>query len=146
MDQIGNNFTPLHSNNNGNIQHSSNNDVEMSNMSLNTLHYNNINAVTSTPQNETFEFYSPLPNDTRIYHLQQHQSVQSLIQQQIQQQVQQPVVYQQRSIQQQSFDTIQPSQVYSNNNTYDTASISVNGTVSHGMQDTRNAGSKQDSS
>ncbi|PKY48328.1 hypothetical protein RhiirA4_463902 [Rhizophagus irregularis] len=60
-----------------------------------------------------------------------HDSIQSFIRQQIQQQQLQHPVYQQNDIQQQSFDTIQPSQVYSINNTYDTASISVSGTFSY---------------
>src|SRR5581483_9986117 len=59
MDQTGNNLAPLQildSSNNTNIQHSS------------------INGVANTfaapmPQNVTFEFYFPLPNDTRIYHV-----------------------------------------------------------------------------
>ncbi|GBC04013.1 hypothetical protein RclHR1_05470004 [Rhizophagus clarus] len=170
ISQTGNNFTPLqildNNNNNDNVNiqhHTSNNNLGMSSVSLND---------TATPalQNATFEFYCPLSNDTRIYHvtyqftelhplenarllndrinlshipnyqLQLHRNVESLIRQQIQQQVQQPVVYQQNSIQQQSFDTIQSSQAYLNNNAYDTASVSVNGTVSHDMQDTRNTG------
>ena len=66
-----------------------------------------------------------------------HYNIQSLIKQQIQQQFQQPVVYQQNSIQQ-SFDTmIQPtSQVYSDDNAHNTASVSVNGTNSDDNQDT----------
>ncbi|PKY49451.1 hypothetical protein RhiirA4_465457 [Rhizophagus irregularis] len=51
-----------------------------------------------------------------------HNNIHSLIQQQIQQQVQ------------------HPSQVYSNNDIHNTASISVTGTLSYDMQDTRNAG------
>ncbi|CAB4373633.1 unnamed protein product [Rhizophagus irregularis] len=100
----------------------------------------------------TFEFYFHLPNDTRIYRvtyseinlsenvqllndginripdylLPHHYNVQSLIQHSI--------VYQQNRIQQQPFDT---SQVYSNNDIYNTALTSVNGNVSYDMQDTR---------
>ncbi|RGB41668.1 hypothetical protein C1646_793118 [Rhizophagus diaphanus] len=177
MDQTGNNSTPLqilNNNNNEDIQHNLVNNVGVPNTNLNTLH-NNINIATLAPQSVTFEFYFPLPNDARIYHVTYqytelhplenarllndrinlshipnhqiplHDSIQSFIRQQIQQQLQQSVYYQQNSIQQQSFDTIQPSQVYSNNNTYDTASISVNGTVSYDMQDTRNTGSQNSS-
>ncbi|PKY58340.1 hypothetical protein RhiirA4_480172 [Rhizophagus irregularis] len=168
MDQSGNSSAPpqiLNNNNNENIQHTSTNDVGISNMSLNALH--NINIATPAPQNVTFEFYFPLPNDTRIchvtyqytelhplenarrlndkinlshipdYQLSHHYNLQSLIQQQIQQQQLQHPVYQQNDIQQQSLDTTQStSQVYSNNDTYsNTASILVNGTVSYSMQD-----------
>jgi hypothetical protein len=149
-----------------------------------------VNTATLVPQNVTFEFYFPLPNDSRIYYvtytelhplenarllndrinlsqisnhqIPHHNNIQSLIQQQIQQQVQQPVYYQQDNIQQQqhiqqqvqhpvinqqsdiqqqSFDTTQPtSQVYSNSDTYNTSSISVNGTVSYDMQNMRDMG------
>jgi hypothetical protein len=68
------------------------------------------------------------------YLLPHHYNVQSLIQQQIQQQIQHSIVYQQNRIQQQPFDT---SQVYSNNDIYNTALTSVNGNVSYDMQDTR---------
>ena len=69
-----------------------------------------------------------------------HYNLQSLIRQQIQQQVQHPIVYQQNR--QQSFDATQPtSQVYSNNDTYNTASNSVNGIISYdNMQDMGNTG------
>ncbi|GBC45216.1 hypothetical protein RhiirA5_506236 [Rhizophagus irregularis] len=67
-----------------------------------------------------------------------HNNIHSLIRQQIQQLIQLPV-YQQNTannIQQQLNETIQPTtQVYSNNNTYDTTSISVNGTISYNIQD-----------
>ncbi|PKK69237.1 hypothetical protein RhiirC2_781250 [Rhizophagus irregularis] len=136
----------LNNNINDNIQHISTNDVGISNMSLNALH----NVATSAPQNVTFEFYFPLPNDTqnarllndRInlshipdYQLSHHYNLQFLIQQQIQQQVQNPI-YQQNDIQQQSFNNTQSTsqEVYSNNDTYS------NGTVSYNMQDTRNTG------
>ncbi|CAB4478481.1 hypothetical protein RhiirA1_455475 [Rhizophagus irregularis] len=72
-----------------------------------------------------------LNNSISLSHIPDHQfplhnNIHSLIQQQIQQLVQQPV-YQQNTIQPQLYDCIQPtSQVYSNNNTYDTTSISVN--------------------
>ncbi|PKY56154.1 hypothetical protein RhiirA4_476236 [Rhizophagus irregularis] len=107
-----------------------------------------------------FEFYFPLPNDTRIYYvtytelyplenarllnnsinlsriqLPHHYNIQSLIRQQIQQQVQQ-TVYQQNNVQQQFIDTtIQPtSQVFSdNNNVYNAASNSVYGTISYNI-------------
>ena len=125
VDQTGNNFTPsqiLDDSNGPNIQHTSINDVGMSNTAVNT-------ATPATSQNIAYEFYFHLPNDTRTYrvtyselhpsenirllnnginlsHIPDHQfphhyNVQSLIQQQIQQQVQQvqqPVVYQQNSI------------------------------------------------
>ncbi|PKC54381.1 hypothetical protein RhiirA1_477426, partial [Rhizophagus irregularis] len=73
------------------------------------------------------------------YQLPHHYNVQSLIQQQIQQRVQHPIVLSNR---QQSFDATQPtSQVYSNNDTYNTASISVNGIVSYdNMQDMGDTG------
>ncbi|GBC45179.2 hypothetical protein GLOIN_2v1817539 [Rhizophagus irregularis DAOM 181602=DAOM 197198] len=122
-----------------------------------------INSTIPAPHNtSTFEFYFHLPNDTRTciyrvtyseinlsenvqllndginripyYLLPHHHNVQSLIQQQIQQQVQHSIVYQQNRIQSQPFDT---SQVYSNNDIYNTALTSVNGNVSYDMQDTR---------
>ncbi|CAB5216831.1 unnamed protein product [Rhizophagus irregularis] len=72
------------------------------------------------------------------YLLPHHYNVQSLIQQQIQQQVQHSIVYQQNNTQQQSFDTTQLlSQVYSDNDTYNTA---ANGTVSYDMQDMGDTG------
>ncbi|CAB4435142.1 unnamed protein product [Rhizophagus irregularis] len=148
IDQIGNN--------NENIQHTLINNVGVSNTNLNTLH--------SVPHNNNkFEFYFYLPNDTRIYRVTysyselnpsenvqllnnginlshipdylfpHHYNVQSRIQQQIQQQVQHSNIYQQNDIQQQSFDTTQPtSQEYSNNDIYNAA---VDGTVSYDMQD-----------
>ncbi|PKY46769.1 hypothetical protein RhiirA4_461728 [Rhizophagus irregularis] len=152
----------LNNNNNENIQHTLINNGGVPNTNLNTLH-TNITHTTLASQNTTFEFYFHLPNDTRIYRvtyselnpsenvqllnnginlshihdyqLPHHYNVQSLIQQQIQQRVQHPIVYQQNR--QQSFDATQPtSQVYSNNDTYNTASISVNGIVSYdNMQD-----------
>ncbi|CAB4478438.1 hypothetical protein RhiirA5_427682 [Rhizophagus irregularis] len=160
MDQTGNSSAPqqIFNNKNESIQHTLINNVGISD--LNTLH---INSTTPAPYNTTYEFYFHLPNDTRIYRvtyselnlsenvqllnnginhipgylLPHHYNVQSLIQKQIQQQVQHPI-YQQNDIQQQSFDTTQSTfQVYSNNDTYNTASISVNGTVSYDMQDTR---------
>ena len=164
MDQTGNIFAPLDNNNELNIQHTSINDVGMSNTAVNT-------ATPATSQNIAYEFYFHLPNDTRIYrvtyselhpsenirllnnginlsHIPDHQfphhyNIQSQIQQQIQQQAQQPVYYQQNGIQQQSFDTmmIQPNlptlQVYSDNNVYSTVSTSVNGAISDNTQDTR---------
>ncbi|RGB41691.1 hypothetical protein C1646_810539 [Rhizophagus diaphanus] len=64
-----------------------------------------------------------------------HNNIHSLIRQQLIQQL----VYQQNTannIQQQLFEFIQPTtQVYSDNNTYDTTSISVNGTISDNIQD-----------
>ncbi|PKB98292.1 hypothetical protein RhiirA5_431613 [Rhizophagus irregularis] len=67
-----------------------------------------------------------------------HNNIHSLIRQQIQQLIQQ-LVYQQNTannIQQQLSETIQPTtKVYSDNNTYDTTSISVNGTISDNIQD-----------
>ncbi|RGB41663.1 hypothetical protein C1646_662862 [Rhizophagus diaphanus] len=161
MDQTENSSAPqqiLNNNNNENNQHTLINNVGVSNTNLNTLHINNINSTTLASHNIIFEFYCHLPNDTRIYRvtyselnpsenvqllnnginripdylLPHHYNVQSQIQQQIQQQVQHPIVYQQNSIQQQSFDTTQPiPQVNSNNDTYNTA---ANGTVSYDMQ------------
>ncbi|PKY46263.1 hypothetical protein RhiirA4_461086 [Rhizophagus irregularis] len=116
-----------------------------------TTEINLINNTTSAPQNITFEFYLPLPNDTRIYHvtytelnskeiarllnnridlshipdhqLPFHYNVHHLIRQQI---VQQFVGYQQNTIPQQSFDNIdiQPIfQEYSGDNAYDISPI-----------------------
>ncbi|CAB5393229.1 unnamed protein product [Rhizophagus irregularis] len=154
MDQTGNNSTPpqiLNNNNNEDIQHNLANNVGVPNTNLNTLHINNINTATLAPQSVTFEFYFPLPNDARIYHVTYqytelhplenarllndrinlshipnhqiplHDSIQSFIRQQIQQQLQQSVYYQQNT------------------------SISVSGTVSYDMQDTRNTGSQNSS-
>ncbi|CAB4380963.1 unnamed protein product [Rhizophagus irregularis] len=114
--------------------------------------------MTLAPHNTIFEFYFYLPNDARIYHatyypsenirllnnginlshisdyqLSHHYNLQSLIRQQIQQQVQHDlIVYQQNSIHQQTFDTTHPiSQVYLNNNYYNTV---ANGTVSYDVQ------------
>src|SRR5436190_19797123 len=122
MDQTGNNFVPsqIIDNNNENFQHTSN--VGMSNMILDTN-----TTAPAAPQNTTFQFYLPLPNDTRVYHVTyreldsseiaqflnnsinlshipyyqfpHHYNLQSLIQQRI---VQPPVDYQQNTIQQQS--------------------------------------------
>ena len=144
--QTENSFVPLQIPNNNNelnnVQHTSINNVGMSNP---TLHIH---------QNTTFEFYLPLPNDTRVYHvtytelnsfdiarrlnnninlshiadyhLPHHHNIQSLIQQlihqQVQQQVQQPVesqIYQPNSTQHQSFDTMRTSH---DNNIYNAAS------------------------
>jgi hypothetical protein len=122
IDQTGNSFASLQIlNNNENIQHTLTNNVGVSNTNLNALHINTINTSTSAPQNVTFEFYFHLSNE-------------------IQQQFQHPI-YQDNSIQQQYFDTTQPTpQVYSNNNACDTASISINGTVSCEMQVMGNTG------
>ncbi|GBB85703.1 hypothetical protein RclHR1_12190007 [Rhizophagus clarus] len=107
--------------NNNNEQHTLINNAGISNAFINTA--------TPVLQNATFEFYFPLPNDTRIYyvtytelnHLEiaqrlnnninlshipghqfpHHYNIQSWIRQLIQQ-VQQPDVYQQNSIQQNS--------------------------------------------
>ncbi|RGB41679.1 hypothetical protein C1646_810528 [Rhizophagus diaphanus] len=165
----------LNNNNNENIQHTLINNGGVPNTDLNTLH-TNTNHTTLASQNTIFEFYFHLPNDTRIFHviyselnpsenvqllnnginlshipyyqLPHHYNVQSLVRQQIQQRVQHHTVYQQNDrIQQQSFDTTQPtsSQVYSNNdtnnNTYNAASISANGIVSYdNMQDMGDTG------
>ncbi|PKY19371.1 hypothetical protein RhiirB3_494397 [Rhizophagus irregularis] len=109
---------------------------------------NNTNTIAPAPQNITFEFYFPLPNNTRIYHVTYtelnlteiaqllnnridlshvpdhrfpyHHNVQHSIRQEI---VQQSAGYQQNTIPQQSFD-IQPNiQEYSDNNAYDVSSI-----------------------
>ncbi|RGB29423.1 hypothetical protein C1646_795469 [Rhizophagus diaphanus] len=130
--------------NNKNFQHASN-----SNPNSDTSNINNINI--TTLQNITYEFYLPLPNDTRIYHvtytelnlieialllnnridlshipnnrLPYHYNVQRLIRQEI---IQQSVGYQQNTIPQQSFDTmdIQPIfQEHPDDNAYDASSI-----------------------
>src|SRR5947207_11050610 len=64
--QTGNSFAPLQivDNNELNFQHTSN--VRMSNTNLDTLH---ANTTAPAPQNTTFEFYLPLQNDARIYHV-----------------------------------------------------------------------------
>ncbi|PKK62048.1 hypothetical protein RhiirC2_855928 [Rhizophagus irregularis] len=109
---------------------------------------NNTNTIAPAPQNITYEFYFPLPKNTRIYHVTYtelnltevaqllnnridlshvpdhrfpyHHNVQHSIRQEI---VQQSAGYQQNYIPQQSFD-IQPNfQEYSDNNAYDVSSI-----------------------
>lgn len=133
--QTGNTFVP---NNNSNDQHASNNTVGTS------------NTTTLAIQNDTFEFYFPLSNDTRIYRVtyqytelhpldnarllnnsinlfritDHHHNIQSLIQQQIQQQQVQQPVYQQTNV--------QPD----NSDAYNTVSNSVNETISESIQDT----------
>ncbi|CAB4373605.1 unnamed protein product [Rhizophagus irregularis] len=153
--QADNISTLFHNNNNNNDQHTSINNVEMSN----TFIINTLPAL----QNDTFEFYFPLPNSARIYYvtytelhplenarllnnsinlsripdhqLPHHYNLQSLIRQQIQQQGQQPV-YQQNNVQQQFDITIQPTSD-TNNNAYNATSNSViNGTISDNIQDT----------
>ncbi|GBB84155.1 hypothetical protein RclHR1_01080011 [Rhizophagus clarus] len=127
--QTGNSSTPLHVlDNTDNGYQTFVNSVGMSsNFNINT---------TPSLQNDTFEFYFPLPNDTRIYYVTytelhplenaqllnnsinlshipeyqfpHHYNIQSLIRQQIQQ-VQQHI-YQQNNVQQQFFNTaIQPT-------------------------------------
>ncbi|CAB4444621.1 unnamed protein product [Rhizophagus irregularis] len=101
------------------------------------------------PNNQNVQDYPNLPmdnsNEQHIEHnpindFPLHNNIHSLIQQQIQQLIQ-LLVYQQNTannIQQQLllFETIQPTtQVFSNNNTFDTTSISVNGTISDNIQD-----------
>jgi hypothetical protein len=133
---IGNN------NNNENFQN-----IPNPNTKLDNLYINNTNMTAPSPQNNTFEFYFPLPND-RIYHvtytelnsteivrllnnridlshipnhrLPYHYNVQHLIRQQF---VQQSIDYQQNTISQQSFDTQTIFQKYSDNNAYDASSI-----------------------
>ncbi|CAG8704808.1 hypothetical protein GLOIN_2v1761530 [Rhizophagus irregularis DAOM 181602=DAOM 197198] len=66
IDQTGNSFASLQilDNSNDSIQpfhHDSINKVGISNTNL----INTINTSTSAPQNVTYEFYFPLPNDTR---------------------------------------------------------------------------------
>ncbi|GBB94646.1 hypothetical protein RclHR1_23980003 [Rhizophagus clarus] len=145
-----------------NEQYTSLNNVGISNTFNNT--HNTTPPATQNVTFE-FYFPFLLPNDTRIYHdtyqytelhplenvrllnnrinlshipdhqFPLHNNIHSLIQQQIQQQVQQPV-YQQNTeynIQQQLFDTT--SQIDSSNNTHDTTSISINGTISDNIQD-----------
>ncbi|CAB4496093.1 unnamed protein product [Rhizophagus irregularis] len=134
------------------------NNIGVSGTNLDTLHINGINTTTLAPHNTIFEFYFYLPNDARIYRatyypsenirllnnginlshisdyqLSHHYNLQSLIRQQIQQQVQHdPIVYQQNSIHQQTFDTTHPiSQVYLNSDYYNTV---ANGTVSYDVQ------------
>ncbi|CAB4493039.1 uncharacterized protein OCT59_026909 [Rhizophagus irregularis] len=132
----GNNFVPSIIDNNENFQHTS--------MILDTSHINNIDMTALAPQNITFEFYLPLPNDTRIYHvtytelnsvgiaqllndrinlshilnhrLPYHYNIQNLIRQEIVQ----------KSTSQQSFDTMDIQrnfQEYSDNNVFDVSSI-----------------------
>ncbi|RGB41667.1 hypothetical protein C1646_662863 [Rhizophagus diaphanus] len=168
MDQTGSSSITqqiLNNDNNENIQHTLINNGGVPNTNLNTLHTNTTHT-TFASQNTTFKFYFNLPNDTRIYRvtyselnlseniqllnnginripdyvLPHHYNVQSQIQQQIQQRVQHPIVYQQNR--QQSFNATQPtSQAYSNNDTYTTASVSVNGIISYdNMQDMGDTG------
>ena len=134
-DRTGNSFTisQIPDNNNDlNFQHTSVNNIGISNI-------NSASPMTPMPQTVVFEFYFPLPNNGRIYHVTytelhplenarllnnninlshvpdyqspHHYNIQNLIQQQIQQRAQQPVDYQQNSFQQQSFNTmsIQPT-------------------------------------
>ncbi|PKK46139.1 hypothetical protein RhiirC2_803832, partial [Rhizophagus irregularis] len=56
MDQTGNDFVPSIIKN---FENASN-----SNTNLDISHINNTNTIVPTPQNNTFEFYLPLPNDT----------------------------------------------------------------------------------
>ncbi|CAB5186001.1 unnamed protein product [Rhizophagus irregularis] len=152
------NISTLFHNNNNNDQHTSINNVEMSN----TFIINTLPALQNDTF-DTFEFYFPLPNSARIYYvtytelhplenarllnnsinlsripdhqLPHHYNLQSLIRQQIQQQGQQPV-YQQNNVQQQFFDTtIQPTSD-TNNNANNAASNSVNETISDNIQNT----------
>ncbi|CAB4414295.1 unnamed protein product [Rhizophagus irregularis] len=142
----GNNFVPSIIDNNENFQHTSN-----PNMNLDTSHINNIDMTALAPQNITFEFYLPLPNDTRIYHvtytelnsvgiaqllnnrinlshilnhrLPYHYNIQHLIRQEI---GQGSVGYQRNTTPQQPFDTMDIQrnvQEYSDNNVYDVSSI-----------------------
>ncbi|CAB4399921.1 unnamed protein product [Rhizophagus irregularis] len=135
----GNNFVSSNIDNNENFQHTSN-----PNMNLNTSHINNIDMTALASQNITFEFYLPLPNDTRIYHvtytelnsvgiaqllnnrinlshflnhrLPHHYNIQHLIRQEIVQ----------KSTPQQSFDNMDIQrnfQEYSDNNAFDVSSI-----------------------
>ncbi|GBB84156.1 hypothetical protein RclHR1_01080012 [Rhizophagus clarus] len=61
--QTGNGSTPLHIlNNNNNDQQTFVNTVRMPNTFI-------IDTTTPTFQNDTFEFYLSLPNDTRIYYI-----------------------------------------------------------------------------
>ncbi|CAB4493037.1 hypothetical protein RhiirA5_419288 [Rhizophagus irregularis] len=112
---------------------------------------NNSNSISPAPQNNTSEFYLPLPNDTRIYHvtyteltsteiarrlnngidlsnipnhrLPYHNNVQRLIMQEI---IQQSVDYQQNTIPRQSFDTMDIQPIFKehpDDNAYDASSI-----------------------
>ncbi|CAB4408112.1 unnamed protein product [Rhizophagus irregularis] len=107
MNQTENSFAPLQVlDNRGNetIQHTliNNDNVEIPNINLNTLHdtidtLNTLNTATSTTQNTIFEFYFHLPNDTPLtnlshipdYQFPHHYNV-PLVRQQIQKRVQQP--------------------------------------------------------
>jgi hypothetical protein len=137
-DQTENNFTPSQIVDN-NFQHNSTNNVDNVGTSVTNL----------APQNITYEFYLPLPNEGRIYYVtyteldtleiarhlnnridlshipnnqfSRHYNIQSLIHQQFQQ-VQQPV-----NQQQQSFNNM--TQVYSNYN-------DSNENITDNMQDT----------
>ncbi|CAG8714074.1 8804_t:CDS:2 [Rhizophagus irregularis] len=126
MYQTENNFAPLHINND---QHTSiNTAVEMSNTS----------TTTPTLQNDTFEFYFPLPNDTRIYHVTyQYTELHPL---ENARRLNNSINLSRipgHDIQQNFFDTnIQStSQVYSDSNdSYNTASNSVSETISDKIQ------------
>ncbi|RGB35845.1 hypothetical protein C1646_758871 [Rhizophagus diaphanus] len=132
-DQTRNNsVTSQITDNNEIFQHTSNVGMNQDN-----LYINNNNIIISTPQNNTFEFYLPLPNDTRIYHVTYTELNSTEIAQFLNNNINsshilKPVNYQQNTIQQQSFNNmnIQPTfQEYSDNNAYDTNSISPNGAI-----------------
>ncbi|RIA97129.1 hypothetical protein C1645_314545 [Glomus cerebriforme] len=148
MNQTGNSSTPSQIADNNNFQQTSN--VNMPNTNSTILHDNTV----APPQNTTFEFYLPLPNDTRVYYVTYteldsleiarrlnngmnngmnispfHYNIQSLIHQLIHQ-------IQQQNIQQQSFDNIsQMSQMYVDNNAHNTASVETISVDNHDMQD-----------
>ncbi|CAB4408132.1 unnamed protein product [Rhizophagus irregularis] len=74
MNQAENDFAPLQilDDGNDNVQHNLINNAGISNMNSKTLNINTNNisttsTATSIFQNTTFEFYTHLPNDTRIY-------------------------------------------------------------------------------
>jgi hypothetical protein len=116
--------------NNETFQHTSN--AEITNMNQDNLHINN-NTIPAPQNNNTFEFYLPLPNDSRIYHvtyteLNSTEIAQFLNNNINSSQIPKPVNYQQNTIQQQSFNNMntQPTEYSDNNAYYDTSSIPTN--------------------
>ncbi|UZO06588.1 uncharacterized protein OCT59_026904 [Rhizophagus irregularis] len=64
MNQTNFGIPSIIDNNNKNFQYASNSDPNSD-----TSNINNINTTAPALQNFTYEFYLPLPNDTRIYHV-----------------------------------------------------------------------------
>ncbi|RIA85437.1 hypothetical protein C1645_781829 [Glomus cerebriforme] len=153
MDQTRN--SPISSQivDNNNESQISNNNINMSNTNLDTSYINTATPPSQNTSNITYEFYLPLPNDTRIFYvtyteldslevarllnnrinISSHNSnIHSLIQQLICQDQQ----HQQHNVQQQTFDNT-TSQIYLNNEAYNAASAPSTGITTinnHDMQ------------